>query len=87
MPARRCADSGEGNLLACAVEAARARATVGEISEALEKVWGRYQAQIRSISGVYGGHFADDADWIVTDDRVHPLHPAILPAPLYFLPL
>ncbi len=60
---RRCAESGEGNLLACAVEAARARATVGEISEALEKVWGRYHAEIRSISGVYGGHFADDADW------------------------
>jgi methylmalonyl-CoA mutase len=60
---RRCAESGEGNLLVCAVEAARARATVGEISEALEKVWGRYRAEIRSISGVYGGHFADDADW------------------------
>ena len=38
-----------------AVEAARARATVGEISDALEKVWGRYHAEIRSISGVYGG--------------------------------
>ena len=39
---------------ALAVEAARARATVGEISSALEKVWGRYHAEIRSISGVYG---------------------------------
>ena len=39
-----CAESGEGNLLALAVEAARARATVGEISSALEKVWGRYHA-------------------------------------------
>jgi methylmalonyl-CoA mutase len=36
---------------------------VGEISEALEKVWGRYRAEIRSISGVYGGQFADDAEW------------------------
>ena len=53
----------QGNLLALAVEAARARATVGEISDALEKVWGRYHAEIRSISGVYGGHFGDDADW------------------------
>jgi methylmalonyl-CoA mutase len=57
------ADSGEGNLLALAVEAARARATVGEISEALEKVWGRYRAEIRSISGVYGQAYDDDADW------------------------
>jgi methylmalonyl-CoA mutase len=60
---RRCAETGEGNLLGLAVEAARARATVGEISTALEEVWGRYQAQVRSISGVYGGHFADDGDW------------------------
>jgi methylmalonyl-CoA mutase len=45
------------------VEAARARATIGEISQALETVWGRYQAEIRSITGVYGGHFSDDADW------------------------
>ena len=36
---------------------------MGEISDVLESVWGRYQAEIRSISGVYGGHFADDADW------------------------
>jgi methylmalonyl-CoA mutase len=57
------ADTGQGNLLALAVEAARARATVGEISEALEKVWGRYRAEIRSISGVYGQAYDDDADW------------------------
>jgi methylmalonyl-CoA mutase len=57
------AQSGEGNLLELAVEAARARATVGEISQALEKVWGRYHAEIRAISGVYGGQFADDAEW------------------------
>ena len=57
------AESGTGNLLALAVDAARARATVGEISEALEKVWGRYHAQIRSISGVYGGAFGDDEAW------------------------
>ncbi len=43
----------EGNLLALAVDAARAKATVGEISEALEKSWGRHQAVIRTISGVY----------------------------------
>jgi methylmalonyl-CoA mutase len=49
----RCAQSGEGNLLDLAVQAARAKATVGEISYALEKVWGRHRAEIRAISGVY----------------------------------
>jgi methylmalonyl-CoA mutase len=48
----RAAD-GAGNLLELAVDAARAKATVGEISEALEKAWGRHRAEIRSISGVY----------------------------------
>jgi methylmalonyl-CoA mutase len=43
----------EGNLLALAIDAARAKATVGEISDALEKVYGRHQAVIRTISGVY----------------------------------
>jgi methylmalonyl-CoA mutase len=57
------ADTGAGNLLGLAVAAARARATVGEISAALEQVWGRYHAQIRSISGVYGGQYADDREW------------------------
>jgi methylmalonyl-CoA mutase len=43
----------EGNLLALAIDAARAKATVGEISDALERVWGRHQAEIRTIAGVY----------------------------------
>ncbi|MEU8772422.1 methylmalonyl-CoA mutase [Streptomyces sp. NPDC048606] len=47
------AERGEGNLLALAVDAARAKATVGEISDALEKVYGRHASQIRTISGVY----------------------------------
>ncbi len=47
------AGSGDGNLLALSVEAARAQATVGEISDALEEVFGRHRAEIRSISGVY----------------------------------
>jgi methylmalonyl-CoA mutase len=51
----QAADTGDGNLLDLAVSAARARATVGEISEALEKVFGRHQATIRSIQGVYSG--------------------------------
>jgi methylmalonyl-CoA mutase len=49
----QCAASGAGNLLDHAVAAARAKATVGEISYALEKVWGRHRAEVRTISGVY----------------------------------
>jgi methylmalonyl-CoA mutase len=49
----RCAATGKGNLLECAVEAARQRATLGEISQALENVWGRYEAASRTIAGVY----------------------------------
>jgi methylmalonyl-CoA mutase len=47
------AANGEGNLLELAINAARVKATVGEISDALEKVWGRHQAEIRTIAGVY----------------------------------
>ena len=50
----RCAETGEGNLLDLSLQAARARASVGEITAALEKVWGRHVAEIRSIAGVYG---------------------------------
>ncbi len=57
----RAASEGQ-NLLDAAVVAARARATVGEMSLALEKVFGRHQAVIRSISGVYGGEVQDDQD-------------------------
>ena len=49
----RAADRGNGNLLALAVDAARAKATVGEISMALEKVFGRHRAEIKTLSGVY----------------------------------
>ena len=55
----RCAETGEGNLLALAVDAARAKASVGEISDALEKVWGRHRADIRSIAGVYRSELGD----------------------------
>ncbi|MBX3156934.1 MAG: methylmalonyl-CoA mutase [Deltaproteobacteria bacterium] len=57
-----CAGSGEGNLLALAIDAARARASVGEISWALEKVWGRHRAEIRAISGVYSGEVGEISD-------------------------
>ncbi|MDT5012090.1 MAG: methylmalonyl-CoA mutase [Mycobacterium sp.] len=49
----RAAESEDGNLLELAIDAARAKATVGEISDALEKVYGRHQAEIRTISGIY----------------------------------
>ncbi|MAB39806.1 MAG: methylmalonyl-CoA mutase [Aequorivita sp.] len=55
-----CAKTGEGNLLALAVEAARHRATLGEISTAMEKEFGRYKAQIRSFSGVYSKEMKKD---------------------------
>ncbi len=55
--------SGEGNLLEAAVDAARARATVGEISEAMEKTYTRYRAEVRSVSGVYGGVYQGDEDY------------------------
>jgi len=56
----RCAETGEGNLLGLSVEAARVRATLGEISDAMEKVVGRHQATIRTISGVYSAEYGKD---------------------------
>ncbi|MBB4285796.1 methylmalonyl-CoA mutase [Roseospira goensis] len=58
----KAAETGEGNLLELAVNAARAQASVGEISDALEKVWGRHKADIRAISGVYGREVAAVSD-------------------------
>jgi methylmalonyl-CoA mutase len=57
----KCAETGEGNLLALAIDAAQKRASLGEISDACEKVAGRYKAVIRSISGVYSSVAKDDA--------------------------
>jgi methylmalonyl-CoA mutase len=57
------AESGSGNLLALAIEATRSRATVGEISDALEVVYGRFVAHAQTVSGVYGAAYAEDANW------------------------
>ena len=57
------AKGGPGNLLAAAVDAARARATIGEISEALERVWGRHRPETRTISGVYAGAAEGDQEY------------------------
>ena len=59
----RSAEAGEGNLLELAIDAARARATVGEITDSLEQVWGRHRAEVRSITGVYGAHYAGDREF------------------------
>jgi len=58
----RAAETGEGNLLALAIEAARARASLGEISDAYEKVVGRHKAVIRSIIGVYSTEYGDEQE-------------------------
>jgi len=58
-----CAKTSEGNLLALSVDAARARATLGEISTAIEKAWGRYEAPVRSVSGVYGAESGSDVEF------------------------
>lgn len=60
---KRCAESGEGNLLELAVEAARRRATLGEISYACEKVCGRYEAVTRAISSVYSLEMKGNLDF------------------------
>ena len=57
------AESGSGNLLELAINATRCRATVGEISDALEEVYGRFVAHAQTVSGVYGAAYAEDANW------------------------
>ena len=58
------AAAGDGNLLAAAVEASRARATVGEISMAMERVFGRHRAEVKTLAGVYGAAYEGDEDFI-----------------------
>ena len=81
------AEKGTGNLLELAIDAARQHATVGEISEALEKVYGRHRSQIRIISGVYKNEAGENSEVIeevrnATDafDRKHGRRPRILVA-------
>lgn len=81
------AESEVGNLLELAIDAARAKATVGEISDALERVWGRHRAPIRAVQGVYGGEMANQDETVeqVRDavrrfERVEGRRPRILVA-------
>ena len=59
-----------GNLLEVAIEAARARATVGEMSLAMEKVFGRYEASVKSLSGIYGQELGDDPEFVATQAAI-----------------
>ncbi len=63
LAALTAAAAGDGNLLGACVDAARARATVGEMSDAMETVFGRHQAQTQTISGVYGAAYEGDEDF------------------------
>jgi methylmalonyl-CoA mutase len=64
----QCAETGEGNLLELAVEAARKRASLGEISMAMEKVFGRHKAVTQTISGVYSSEVKENEDFIKARD-------------------
>ncbi len=70
----KCAETGEGNLLECGIAAARAKATVGEMSMALEKVYGRYEATIRSVQGVYESEAGDDRKTQKARERAKTFH-------------
>lgn len=59
-----CASTGRGNLLEASIEAARHRATLGEISEAMEKSFGRYKATVKSITGVYSSELKEDKEFL-----------------------
>ncbi|MDP3824345.1 MAG: methylmalonyl-CoA mutase family protein, partial [Burkholderiales bacterium] len=58
-----CAETGEGNLLDLSIKAVRLRATVGEISDALEKVWGRHRADTQKVTGVYAAAYDSAEGW------------------------
>lgn len=64
------AKSGKGNGLDLAIKAARLRASVGEITYALEKVWGRYNANSQTVSGVYGQSFEHNEEWNMIQDKI-----------------
>ena len=62
--------AGNGNLLALAVDAARAKATVGEISDAMEEVFGRHKAEVRTIAGVYAKAYEGDEDFTALQGEI-----------------
>ena len=64
------AESSNGNLLALSIEAIRARATVGEVSSAMESIFGRYEAEAKTTQGVYGSFYQEDDGWQSIKQRV-----------------
>ena len=70
LAALEAAARADGNLLAVAVDAARARATVGEMSMALERVFGRHRAEVKTLAGVYGAAYEGDADFAAIQKEV-----------------
>ena len=66
----KCAAGGDGNLLDLAVKATRLRATVGEISSAMETEWGRYSAHAQTVSGVYGQAYSGDDNWVKIQQEI-----------------
>ena len=82
---REFAAKDEGNLLAAAIEAARARATLGEISQALEDVFGRHHATTRVISGVYAEGYAGDPQFAALTERIAAFQKAEQRAPSIFI--
>ncbi len=67
---KECAAMNEGNLLSVAIEAAKARATLGEISKALEDIYGRYQAKPKIISGIFKEQYKNDAQYLALEERI-----------------
>jgi methylmalonyl-CoA mutase len=82
---REFAAKDEGNLLEAAIEAARARATLGEISQAMEDVFGRHQAVTKVISGVYADSYAGDAEYAALAGRIDGFRKAEGRAPSIFI--
>jgi len=82
---REYAAMDEGNLLEAAIEAARARATLGEISAAMEDVFGRHSAVTRVISGVYAGGYGDDPEFAAISGRIDAFKAARGRAPSIFI--
>jgi methylmalonyl-CoA mutase len=66
----KAATSGEGNLLKLSINAVKARATLGEISSAIERAFGRFKAQSQTILGIYGGLYREDEGWQRITERV-----------------
>ena len=82
---RECAAKNEGNLLAAAVAAAKARATLGEISQAMEDVFGRYSAAARLITGVYDKAYEADPEYRALRDRIATFKQTLGRSPAIFI--